>query len=73
MTGSTVFIDGLLAEIFRYFPSCKVQCQEICLQPPVSSHYHPYHLLTDVTDVTLGTSDYWLGTRTGASGTNMLD
>ena len=28
----------------------------------------PYHYLTDVTDVTLGASGVWLGTRTGTGG-----
>ena len=32
----------------------------------------PYHKLTDVTDVTLGASGLWLGTRTGADGTATL-
>ena len=38
----------------------------------VSFHYHPYHYPTDVTDVTLGTSGLWLGTRAGAGGTATL-
>ena len=28
----------------------------------------PYHLTIDLTDVTFGVSDHWLGTRTGAGG-----
>ena len=32
----------------------------------------PYNQLTDVTNVTLGASGRWLGTRTGAGGTAML-
>ena len=32
----------------------------------------PLSLATDVTDATLGASDLWLGTRTGAGGTATL-
>ena len=38
--------------------------------------YHllsPLSLATDVTDVTLGESGLWLGTRTGSDGTTTLD
>ena len=42
------------------------------LQPPVLSHYNPYNYLTNVTDLTLGASGLWLGTRTGGSGTATL-
>ena len=39
---------------------------------PLSSHYHPYHQLIDETDMTLGASAHWLGTRIGAGGTANL-
>jgi hypothetical protein len=44
----------------------------MCAQSPVSSNYNPYHLLTDVTEVSRGASDIWLGIRTGAGGTASL-
>ena len=34
---------------------------EICAQPPVSSHYQPYHYRKDVTDATIGVSGLCLG------------
>ena len=40
---------------------------DICAQPPGSSHCQAL-----ATDMTLGTSDLWLGTRTGAGGTATL-
>ena len=39
---------------------------EFFAEPPISPHYHPFHYLTDMTDVTLGASGHWIGTRTGA-------
>jgi len=50
ITGCTVFINGLLAEVFQVFLQLQGKCQEICVQAPVSSHHHPYHWLTDMTD-----------------------
>ena len=43
MTARTTFINDFLAEVFRAFPHLKGKFQEIFAQPPVSSHYHPYH------------------------------
>ena len=53
------------------FPQIQGKCQEICAQPSVS-YFNPYHLPTDVFDVTLGTNTYWLGTWTGVGGTATL-
>ena len=38
----------------------------------LTSHCHPYHQPTDVTDVRLGAIGLWLGTLTGASGSATL-
>ena len=35
-------------------------------------HYHPNHWLSLVTYLTVGASDHWLGTRTGAGGHTTL-
>ena len=43
---------------------------DLCTAPG-SFHYHPY-LSTDMTDPTLRTSGFWLGTRTGAGGNARL-
>ena len=57
MTGLTgPSSDGLLAEVF---------CQEMCTAPGIIS-LSPLSLVTEVTDVTLGASGLWLGSRTGA-------
>ena len=42
-----------------------------CTAPGIIS-LSPLSLSTDVTDVTLGTSGLWLGTRTGAGGTAIV-
>ena len=61
MTGRTAFVDGLLAEVFQgFFPSCKVN-DKISVRSP---WYHVIITQTDVTNMTLGTSGFWLGTRT---------
>jgi hypothetical protein len=41
---------------------------DLCTAPGIIS-LSPLSLATDVTDVTLGASDLWLGTRRGAGGT----
>ena len=61
MTGRTAFIDGLLADVFLGNHQTYGKWQEICAQRPVSSR-HPYRKLNDVT---LVSSELWLGTRTG--------
>jgi hypothetical protein len=66
MTNDTVFIDGLLADNFRGFPRPRGKYQEICAQPQIFSHYHPYHYLKDVTDATIGASGQSLETPIGA-------
>ena len=66
MIGGPAFINGLLAEISRDFPQLEDKCQDIYVESPVSSHYHPYNYLTDVIDVTLRASGHWVGTWTGA-------
>ena len=43
---------------------------DLCTVPVIS--LSPLSLATDVTDATLGASDLWLGTRTGAGGTATL-
>ena len=44
---------------------------DLCTAPSIISLL-PYHPLTDVTDLTLGASGLWLGTRTRAGGTAIL-
>ena len=63
MTGRLTLIEGLLVEVFQSLTQLYGKWQEIRAQLPVSFHYHPYHYLIDVTDVRLGASDLWLGTR----------
>ena len=66
MTGHTVpSSDGLLTEIFL---SCK-QMPDLCTVPKIIS-LSPLSL---VADVTLGASELWLGTGTGAGGTDTLN
>ena len=74
MTGRTTFIDGILAEVFWGLPQLFEKCPEICAQLLVSSHYHPYHYPTDVTDVSLGASALCQGTgkATGGSATTSM-
>ena len=72
MIGRTTFNDGILTDAFQDFPQLYGKCQEICAQLPVLSHYRPYHEVTYVTEVTLGASGLWLGTRTGDGGTAIL-
>ena len=43
----------------------------LCTAPGIIS-LSPLSLATDVTDPTLGATDLWLGTRTGAGGTATL-
>jgi hypothetical protein len=50
---------GLLAEVFWGLPG------DLRTAPRIIS-LSPLSLTTDVTDVTLGASGLWLGTRTGA-------
>ena len=38
-----------------------------------SLNYHPYHYLTDETDVPLGESGLWIGVQTGAGGTDTVE
>ena len=44
---------------------------DLCTAPKIIS-LSPLSLAIDVSDATLGTSDLWLGTRTGAGGTGTL-
>ena len=44
---------------------------DLCTAPGIIS-LSSLSLATDVTDVTLGASGFWLGTRTGAGGTVTL-
>ena len=44
---------------------------DLCTAPRIIS-LSPLSLATDVTDATLGASDLWLGTRTGAGSTATL-
>ena len=44
---------------------------DLCTTPETFSS-SPFTLATDVTDVKLGASGLWLGTRTGAGGTTTL-
>ena len=64
MTDRTAFIDSLLAEVFR----SKVNARIFVHSPGIIS----LSLLSLVTDVTLGVSSHWLGTRAGAGGTATL-
>ena len=66
MTCRTAFIDVLLAEVFGVYFSGKLSGY-LCTARGIIS-LSPYHLLTGLTDVTLGTSGFCLGTRTGAGG-----
>ena len=43
MIGHTVFIDGLLAEVFRGFPQSYGKCQDMYAQSSVSFYYLSYH------------------------------
>ena len=69
MTGRTATSsDDLLAEVFRGFFSALRQIPgDLCTAHGIIS-LSPLSLATDVTDVTLGASVLWPGTRTGASG-----
>jgi hypothetical protein len=69
-TGRTAFIDDLLADVFQGFPQLQTPGY-LCTASAIIS-LSSYHLLPDVSDVTLGLSGLWLGTRTGASGTTTL-
>jgi len=44
---------------------------DLCTAPMIIS-LSPLSLATDITDMTLGASSLWLGTRTGAGGTATL-
>ena len=48
------------------------KCQDIFTKHQISIYYHHYHYSTVVTDVTLGKSDHWLGTRAGTGSTATL-
>ena len=67
--------DGLLAEVFWDFLGFSSAVRQLpgglCTAPRIIS-LSLLSLATDVTDVTLGASDLWQGTRTGASGTTTL-
>ena len=41
-------------------------------QLPVSLRYHSYYYPSDVTEVMLGASGHWLGTRVGTDGGNKV-
>ena len=73
MTGRTALSsDGLLAEVFRGFPSVLRQIPgDLCTAPGIIS-LSPLSLAIEVTDGTLGASGLWLGTRTGAGATATL-
>ena len=64
MTGHAAFFDGVLTEVFLGY---KVNSRSVH-SPRDHLNYHPYHQLTDVTDVTIWASGLWLGTQTGAGG-----
>ena len=53
------------------FLSCKANARRSLYSPGIIS-LPPLSLATDVTDVTFGASGLWLGTRTGAGGTDIL-
>ena len=68
MTGRTALL-ALLAEVFWGFSSTVRQMPgNLCTAPRIIT-LSPLSLATDVTAATLGASDLWLGTRTGAGGT----
>ena len=53
------------------FLRCKINIKGSCTDLE-SSHYYPYHQLTDVTDGKLGAIGHWLGTRTGVANLNFF-
>ena len=67
MTGRTdPSSDGLLAEVLLEFSSVVSKMPEdLCTAPRICS-LSSLSIATDVTDVTLGASGLWLGTRTAA-------
>ena len=72
MTAHSPFIRRSPSWGFLGFSSAVRQMPgDLCTDPRIIS-LSPLSLATDVTNVTLGASGLWLGTRTGASGTATL-
>ena len=70
MTGRAPSLGGLLAEVHRVYLSRKANAMKAVHSPRIIS-LSPLSI-TYVSDVTLGASGLWLGTRAGAGGTATL-